>query len=241
MTKHANVLNTKHIKAFRKGFSKFIMPYKFAIDELNPKINILREEFSYIHDYNPIENVSSRVKTIESIIKKAERKNIPLSIPSIKRHIKDIAGVRVTCSFISDIYKIQEMIESQADVEVLSVKDYFKHPKPNGYRSLHLLIEIPVFLSNDVKHIPVELQIRTIAMDFWASLEHKIFYKHNVDVPQYLVDELKEAATIASELDHKMERLNKEISHYKKLEPNEKKSPLLGEFRKRFQIPEGTS
>lgn len=208
-------LNVHHMKAFKVETSRFIMPYKFAVDEINTKINILKEEFTHLHDYNPIEHVTSRVKTVESIMKKISRKNIDLSFESIKKEIRDIAGVRVTCSFTSDIYRIMEMLESQKDIEVLEIKDYFKYPKPNGYRSLHMLVEIPIFLSDRVEHIPVEIQIRTIAMDFWASLEHKIFYKYNKDIPQTLIDELKEAATIATKLDEKMERLNQDINVYK--------------------------
>ena len=208
-------LSVNHMKAFKVETSRFIMPYKFAVDEINTKINILKEEFTHLHDYNPIEYVTSRVKSIESIMKKVARKNIDLSLDVIRREIRDIAGVRVTCSFTSDIYRIMEMIESQKDIEVLEIKDYFKNPKPNGYRSLHMLIEIPIFMSDRVEYIPVEIQIRTIAMDFWASLEHKIFYKYNKDIPQTLIDELKEAATIATKLDEKMERLNQDINVYK--------------------------
>lgn len=210
-----NDLNTNTIRAFKIEMSRFIMPYKFAVDEISTKINILKEEFHHLHEYNPIEHVSARVKTVESIIKKVNRRGIDLSISSIKKEIKDIAGVRVTCSFTSDIYKLKNMIESQQDIRVMEVKDYFKNPKPNGYRSLHMLVEIPIFLSNRVEHIPVEIQIRTIAMDFWASLEHKIFYKYNHDIPTELTDELREAATIATDLDAKMERLNRDISVYK--------------------------
>lgn len=211
----AENLSVDNLKMFKVEISKFIMPYKFAVDEINTKINILKEEFTHLHEYNPIEHVSSRVKTVESILKKVNRRKIDLSLNMIREEIKDIAGVRVTCSFTSDIYRIKEMLEKQKDIKVLDVKDYFKHPKPNGYRSLHLLIEIPIFLSQSVEYIPVEIQIRTIAMDFWASLEHKIFYKYNKGVPQTLIDELKEAATAATELDAKMERLNNEINTYK--------------------------
>lgn len=207
--------SVEKLKELKIEISKFIMPYKFAIDEMNTKINILKEEFTHLHDYNPIEHVNSRLKSTESILKKVIRKNIDLSIESIRREMKDIAGVRIICSFRSDVYRIKKMIESQQDIKVLEVKDYFKHPKPNGYRSLHLIVKIPVFLSNRVEYTAVEIQIRTIAMDFWASLEHKIFYKYNKDVPQRIVDELKRTATIATELDIKMEQLNKEINVYK--------------------------
>jgi len=225
------------LKKFRVELSKFIMPYKFAIDEVNTKINILREEFTYLHDYNPIEHVSSRLKTIESIIKKIQRKNIDLSLDAVKQEIRDIAGVRVTCSFRSDIYKIQKMLETQEDIKVLEIKDYFKHPKPNGYRSLHMIIEIPIFLSDRVENIPVEIQIRTIAMDFWASLEHKIFYKYNKDIPQRIVDELKETATIATELDIKMEQLNEEINVYKQKHKQEEEYYSLNFDDEQVKLP----
>lgn len=225
------------LKKFRIELSKFIMPYKFAIDEVNTKINILREEFTYLHDYNPIEHVSSRLKTIESIIKKIQRKNIDLSLDAVKQEIRDIAGVRVTCSFRSDIYKIQKMLETQEDIKVLEIKDYFKHPKPNGYRSLHMIIEIPIFLSDRVENIPVEIQIRTIAMDFWASLEHKIFYKYNKDIPQRIVDELKETATIATELDIKMEQLNEEINVYKQKHKQEEEYYSLNFDDEQVKLP----
>lgn len=231
-------ITVNHMRALKVETSKFIMPYKFAVDEINTKIHILKEEFTHLHEYNPIEHVSSRVKTMESIIKKVSRKNMDLSLEAIKSEIRDIAGVRITCSFTSDIYKIKNMLESQKDIEVLEIKDYFKYPKQNGYRSLHMLVEIPIFMSDRVEHIPVEIQIRTIAMDFWASLEHKIFYKYNKDVPQQLVDELKEAATIATHLDEKMERLNREINVYKQADAEEEESLKLDLFQEKLGIPE---
>lgn len=213
--------NIDKIKAFRLEGTRFMMPYKFALDEINTKVNILKEEFTYLHDYNPIEYVSSRVKSVESIIKKVHRKDIDLSLQSIKEEILDIAGVRITCSFISDIYKLKNMIQGQKDVEVIDCKDYIKNPKPNGYRSLHLLVKIPIFMSDKVEIVPVEIQIRTIAMDFWASLEHKIFYKYNKDIPKKLLDELKDTATTSFELDVKMEHLNDEINKYKQTDKKE--------------------
>src|SRR5690625_1834335 len=225
------------LKKFKLEISKFVMPYQFAIDEINTKINILREEFTHLHDYNPIEHVSSRLKSVESIAKKISRKKIDFSLDSIKQEIKDIAGVRITCSFRSDIYKIKEMLESQQDIEVLELKDYFKNPKSNGYQSLHMIIEIPIFLSDRVEYIPVEIQIRTIAMDFWASLEHKIFYKYNKDIPQRIVDELKETATIATELDIKMEQLNKEINVYKQKHKQEEEYYSLNFDDEQVKLP----
>jgi putative GTP pyrophosphokinase len=203
------------LRTLKAELTRFMMAYKFALDEMNTKINILKEEFQYIHDYNPIEHVKSRVKSPESILDKVYRKNLELSLPSIKENIKDIAGIRITCSFITDIYKISDMLKRQKDITVVESEDYIGNPKPNGYRSLHLIIEIPIFMSDREELIPVEIQIRTIAMDFWASLEHKIFYKYNKEVPDHLLKELQEAATSAAELDVKMERLNNEMGVYK--------------------------
>ncbi|MFO1445613.1 GTP pyrophosphokinase family protein [Bacillus sp. Bva_UNVM-123] len=197
-----------------------MMAYKFALDEINTKINILKEEFNYVHDYNPIEHVKSRVKSPESIIKKVYKKNIELSLSAIKENIRDIAGVRITCSFISDIYRLSSMLEKQKDIKVIEVKDYIKNPKPNGYQSLHMIVEIPIFMSDHEELINVEVQIRTIAMDFWASLEHKIFYKYNKAAPERLLAELKEAAMIGAELDKKMERLHDEIKKLKQEDEN---------------------
>ncbi|MDJ0393734.1 GTP pyrophosphokinase family protein [Rhodococcus sp. G-MC3] len=199
----------------RNDFTRFMMSYKFGIDELMTKITILKEEFTHIHRYSPIEHVSSRLKTPESIVTKAGRKNCPLTLDDIRTNIVDIAGIRITCSFISDTYRIADMLSSQSDVKVLEVKDYIANPKPNGYKSLHVIVEIPVFMSDRVQPVPVELQIRTIAMDFWASLEHKIFYKYDGTIPAPLLTELTEAATKANELDVTMERLHDEVAEFK--------------------------
>ncbi|MCM3600802.1 GTP pyrophosphokinase family protein [Robertmurraya korlensis] len=205
------VLDLKLLKKFKNELTRFMMLYQFGIDELNTKIDILKQEFQYIHDYSPIEHVKSRIKSPESILKKVQRKNIDLSLPSIKENIKDIAGIRITCSFISDIFEISRMLENQSDIEVVEKKDYINHPKPNGYQSLHLIVKIPVFMSNGIENVYVEVQIRTIGMDFWASLEHKIYYKFDNEVPAYLSKELKNAADTVAMLDKKMEVLHEEI------------------------------
>ena len=207
-----HVFDMKELKALKVELTRFMMAYKFALDEMNTKINILKDEFNYIHDYNPIEHVKSRIKSPESILKKVNRKGYEFSLSSIKENVRDIAGIRITCSFISDIYEMAKMISKQKDVRVIDYKDYIKNPKPNGYQSLHLILEIPIFMSDREELTYVEVQIRTIAMDFWASLEHKIYYKYNKEVPSYMIEELKEAATMAGQLDRKMERLHKEIS-----------------------------
>lgn len=167
----------------RTEFSRFMMLYQFGISELMTKVNILKDEFTHINQYSPIEHVTSRVKSPDSILRKAQRLNVPLTIDDISKNIFDIAGVRITCSFISDTYRIAEMLTSQTDLRVIEREDYIADPKPNGYKSLHLIVEVPVFMSDRVRHVPIELQIRTIAMDFWASLEHKIYYKYNREVP----------------------------------------------------------
>jgi putative GTP pyrophosphokinase len=200
-----------YARQMREDFSRFMMAYQFGVEEVLTKVTILRREFLYLHKYNPIEHITSRVKSPESILDKVARRGLEPSLDSIREHITDIAGVRITCSFISDTYQVLEALTSQDDVRVLTVKDYIANPKPNGYKSLHAIIEIPVFLSTGPVPVVVEVQIRTIAMDFWASLEHKIFYKYDGDVPAHLVDELAEAAAAAEHLDRRMEQLHAEV------------------------------
>jgi len=205
----------EQLKQIHTMLTRFMMMYKFALQEVETKIDILQEEFQLLHDYNPIEHTKSRIKTPESIAKKLYRKGGAGSLGEVRESVRDIAGIRITCSFVSDIYQISRMLQAQDDLEVVSVKDYIKNPKPNGYKSLHLLVKVPVFMSDRQESVYVEIQIRTIAMDFWASLEHKIFYKFNRAVPQRLLDELKEAAETANELDEKMERLHNEVQQMK--------------------------
>lgn len=195
----------------RDDVARFLMSYKFAIETVMARVNVLNEEFRYVHDYNPIEHVSSRLKTPSSILKKTRRRGCELSLQSIRKNILDIAGIRITCSFISDVHSIRDMLVGHEDMVIREVKDYVDVPKANGYRSLHLIVEAPVHMSDRSTQVPVEIQIRTIAMDFWASLEHKIYYKYAQDVPQNLLDELKEAAETANRLDVTMERLHDEV------------------------------
>ena len=205
----------EQLQSIRTELTRFMMSYKFGLDELNTKIDILKQEFQYIHDYNPIEHVKSRIKSPESIMKKVYRKGFEFSLSSIKENIQDIAGIRITCSFISDIYRISDMLQSQKDIKLLVCKDYIKNPKPNGYQSLHLILQVPVFMSDRVEDVCVEVQIRTIAMDFWASLEHKIYYKYNKEIPHSLKDELKNAADTVTQLDKRMEGIQKEVNKIK--------------------------
>ncbi len=230
-------LDLKLLKKFKNELTRFMMLYQFGIDELNTKIDILKQEFQYIHDYSPIEHVKSRIKSPESILKKVQRKNLDLSLPSIKENIKDIAGIRITCSFISDIFEISRMLENQSDIEVVEKKDYINHPKPNGYQSLHLIVKIPVFMSNGIENVYVEVQIRTIGMDFWASLEHKIYYKFDNEVPSYLSKELKNAADTVAMLDKKMEVLHEEIRKLDNDDDIENELNLLNASGKKLNIP----
>ncbi|GAB17138.1 hypothetical protein GOEFS_020_00020 [Gordonia effusa NBRC 100432] len=198
-------------RQMRDDFAKFLMEYQFAVDEVLTKVSILRQEFIHLHSYNPIEHVTSRIKKPASILEKVVRRGCDPSLETVREQITDIAGIRITCSFIADTYRVLDAITTQNDVRVLAVKDYIENPKPNGYKSLHAIIEIPVFLSTGPVPVPVELQIRTIAMDFWASLEHKIYYKYDRAVPSHLAGELADAAAIAEQLDRRMEELHTEI------------------------------
>ncbi|WP_380166320.1 GTP pyrophosphokinase family protein [Jannaschia sp. R86511] len=195
----------------RAEFARFMLQYQFGIREMTTKIEILREEFLHLHEHNPIEHVSARLKTPESIIDKVSRKGCDPSFEAIRTTITDIAGLRVTCAFVSDVYRIADMLSQQDDLTVLAVKDYVARPKPNGYRSLHLLVQVPVFLSDATVPVTVELQLRTIAMDFWASLEHKIHYKYDHEVPDDVVTGLARSAATAAELDTLMEDLHRRV------------------------------
>ena len=194
---------------------RFLLEHKFGMEELVTKLTILREEFAHLHDDNPIEHISSRLKSPESLLDKIARKGIDLDAPEaleqVRAKVTDIAGVRVTCSFVSDVYQVFDLLTQQRDVRTVEVRDYIVDPKPNGYRSLHVLLEVPVFLSGGSVPVVVEVQLRTVAMDFWASLEHKIYYKYRRDVPDDLLRGLREAAETAYNLDITMERLHQEI------------------------------
>ncbi|BAL87540.1 hypothetical protein AMIS_23200 [Actinoplanes missouriensis 431] len=189
----------------------FLMVYRFGLAEIRTKLEILAEELAHRGTGNPIEHIRPRLKTPTSIAAKAQRIGCPLTYADLRQRIRDIAGIRVVCGFVSDVYTVAEMLTRQPDVDLTQTKDYIAKPKPNGYRSLHLLVEIPVFMSERVVSVPVEVQLRTVAMDFWASLEHKIYYKHSPQVPARLRDELTAAAEDAARLDERMERLHREI------------------------------
>jgi len=190
---------------------RHLLVYKFAVDELMTKLRILSEEFDFVHRHDPIEHITNRIKRPEAIAEKLQRKGLPLDPALIAEHLHDVAGVRVVCPFVSDVYRVEAMLRRQHDVEIVRSKDYIAEPKPNGYRSLHLIVRIPVFLSDRVEHVKVEVQMRTIAMDFWATLEHKLFYKFDDQVPEDFADELASTAAIAAQLDSRMESLHQRV------------------------------
>ena len=212
-------ISPAQLRALRDETERFLREYRFGMQEIETKLGILREEFEHTHSYNPIEHVTSRVKSPDSLVEKVARKGIEPDFAAIRDSITDIAGVRVTCSFVSDVYRLFDLLARQDDITVRRVKDYIAEPKSNGYQSLHAIVEVPVFLSTGRVDVPVEVQFRTIAMDFWASLEHKIYYKYDSQVPDRLLDELKDAAVSAAELDQRMERLHRELHGPRRPEP----------------------
>lgn len=199
-------------------WQKVMLMYDSALKQVNTKIEILNNEFKLAHQYNPIEHITSRIKSPQSIAKKIRHNGRELTVENIVKYINDVAGIRVICSFTSDIYRIADLITKQSDVRVLKVKDYIMCPKNNGYTSYHMIVSVPIYLSDTMVNTKVEIQIRTIAMDFWASLEHKIYYKFEGNAPERIRKELKECADIVSFLDQKMLSLNEEIRVYN---PNE--------------------
>jgi putative GTP pyrophosphokinase len=204
-------MSPAELRLARDEFQRFLLEYRFGLQEIETKIAILRDEFQYMHDYNPIEHVSSRVKSPDSIVEKVSRKGVDPGFDAIRARITDIAGIRITTSFTADAYRLFDLLTAQDDITVRTVKDYIAQPKANGYKSLHAVVQVPVFLSTGPVEVPVEVQFRTIAMDFWASLEHKIYYKFEKQVPAELLDELKDAADSAAVLDARMERLHREL------------------------------
>ena len=195
-----------------------ILLYNSALKEIGTKLEILNDEFQHIHQYNPIEHIKSRVKTSESIVRKLQRRGYESTLENMQKYINDIAGIRVICSFTSDIYRVADMLANQSDVKVLSIKDYIKNPKDSGYKSYHMIVSVPIYLSDSVIDTKVEVQIRTVAMDFWASLEHKMNYKFDMNAPEEIKQELYECAQMVSALDDRMLQLNEEIREAKKLE-----------------------
>lgn len=197
----------------KKPMDLLMSYYKCAIMEIETKFKVLNQEYSLQYDKNPIESIKTRVKSYDSLLRKIRNKNIPLTLDSIEKNITDIAGVRVICSFPDDIYEIAESFLNQDDITLVEKKDYIKNPKPSGYRSLHLIVQVPIFLQNTKKLVTVEVQLRTIAMDFWASLEHKMRYKKNIspDQVKFLQEELSDCARQSAALDERMQNIRNVI------------------------------
>ena len=204
----------------RKPFNLLMSYYECAIMEIETKFKVLNHELSLEYDANPIESIKTRVKSYDSILKKIRRKNLALNLDSIEENLRDIAGVRVICSFPDDIYKLAESFLKQDDITLIERKDYIKNPKPSGYRSLHLIVQVPIFLQNEKKMVNVEVQFRTIAMDFWASLDHKMRYKKELsdEEVEILQEELYDCARQSAALDERMQRIRNRITQKRKKE-----------------------
>lgn len=195
-----------------RPYVELIMRYNCAMLEVKTKLDVLNNQLSLENDRNPFESINCRIKSPKSIVEKLKRKNFPLTVESIEKNLNDVAGVRVICSFPEDIYMLAHRLSSQDDINVIEVKDYIKNPKKNGYRSLHLILEIPIFLIDEKKYMRVEVQFRTIAMDFWASLEHKVRYKkENSEQDDEIYEELKACAEEISRLDIRMQEIRNKI------------------------------
>lgn len=224
LDKGENAITLGNAQKFNQWMKSYATPYRemmsfytCAIMEVETKFRVLSEDLSFSFERNPIETIHTRLKSPESIMNKLIRREIPLSIESIEENIHDIAGVRVVCTFQSDIYMLAETFLKQDDVMLIQRKDYFQNPKPNGYRSLHLIVETPIFLHDKKRMMKVEVQFRTISMDWWASLEHKINYKKNVpdDIRAEITKELLECATLGASLDARMEGIQKRVEQEK--------------------------
>jgi len=193
------------------NFKNLELIYSSALKEVYTKLDILNNEFKHIHSRNPIENITTRIKSPESIIEKLLRKNLPVTIESAKKNLNDIAGIRIICTFLDDIYQVVDMLTSQNDLKTIKIKDYITHPKPNGYRSLHLIVQIPVFFSDRTELVNVEVQLRTEAMDVWASIEHKLAYKGYSALDSETVAELKNCSEQLNILDNRMHLVFKKL------------------------------
>ncbi len=192
-------------------FQKLMSYYRCAIMEIATKLNVLNEEFSLRFERNPISGIKSRLKQLSSMRDKLERRGLPFTIESIENNLNDVAGIRVVCSFPDDVYMLAEALLKQDDITLISRKDYISNPKPNGYRSLHLIVTVPIFLAHEKRIMKVEIQLRTIAMDFWASLEHQLRYKKELDFTEDMMNELQYCAELSAELDSRMDALRERI------------------------------
>ena len=201
----------KKIEDNLSGWNTVMFMYNAALKKMKTKLEILSDEFQNIHSYNPIEYIKGRIKSPESIVKKLKKNGYESNVDNMMEYVNDIAGVRIVCSFTKDIYTLADMIGQQRDVTVVSIKDYIKKPKESGYKSYHMLVKVPIYMTGGERSIKVEIQIRTIAMDFWASLEHKIYYKFEGNAPEYISRDLRDCSEIVAVLDEKMLSLNEAI------------------------------
>lgn len=198
-------------KGILQRYNKLMAYYRCAIMEVETKFNVLNEEFSLRYDRNPISGIKSRLKRLESIKEKLERRELPFSLETVEEHIHDVAGVRVVCSFVDDVYLLADALLKQDDITLLEKKDYIANPKANGYRSLHLIVTVPIFLEHEKRLMQVEIQLRTIAMDFWASLEHQLCYKKDIEFTEDMAKELYDCAELSAQLDARMDSLREII------------------------------
>lgn len=201
--------NVEEVSERMMAFNTLMAYYRCAMMEVETKFNVLNEEFSLRYDRNPINGLKSRIKTLFSIREKLQSRGLPLTTESIEENLNDIAGVRVICSFPDDVYMLRNALLKQDDLTLICEKDYIKNPKPNGYRSLHLIVSVPIFLAHEKKCMKVEIQLRTIAMDTWASLEHQLRYKKDIEFSEEMAEELIRCANLSSELDLRMDKLRK--------------------------------
>lgn len=204
-------VNYDFIKEKEYEFKKLMLMYSSALKEVETKIKIISDEFQMLYSYNPIEHIKTRIKTPESIVNKLKKKGYPVTYESLINNLNDIAGIRIICSFIPDIYTMVEMLNSAPGVNIIEKKDYINNPKESGYESYHIIVSVPVSFASGIVNVKVEVQIRTIAMDFWASLEHKIKYKYSQELPEEVKIELKECAKMTCELDRKMSKLGENL------------------------------
>lgn len=198
-------------KGVVQKYKRLMAYYRCAMMEVETKFNVLNEEFSLRYDRNPINGIKSRLKRLDSIQEKLHRKQLPFDMQTIETHIHDVAGVRVVCAFVEDVYLLAEALLKQDDVMLIEKKDYIANPKPNGYRSLHLIVTVPIFLEHEKRVMQVEIQLRTIAMDFWASLEHQLRYKKDFDFTEDMVKELQDCADLSARLDARMDLLRQRV------------------------------
>lgn len=212
------ISDVNYIKEKEQQFKRIMLMYNSALKEIETKVSIISDEFQMLYKYNPIEHIKTRIKSPESIIKKLKKKGYPVTYNSLLTNLNDVAGIRIVCSFIPDIYKIVEMFDASKEINIIEKKDYIKNPKESGYSSYHLIASVPVSFASGIVDVKVEIQIRTIAMDFWASLEHKIKYKYPEELPKNISKELKNSARMVTKLDKKMSKLGRnlidEFEHY---------------------------